>query len=163
MTAPNITQERLKELLYYNLKTGEFSWNAPVGKMRWGAPAGTTRGDGYVRIGLNGSKYYAHQLAWLYVTGTWPEEIDHANRNPSDNRYRNLVAGTHRQNMRNRKVQTGSVTGIHGVTFNKTRKKWDVRINDEDKRRYYGDDFFEACCVRKAAENKLNYHENHGQ
>jgi len=46
----------------------------------------------------------------------------------------------------------------------KDAKKWGARIETLDKRLNLGcfEDFFEAICVRKSAEIRYNYHENHG-
>lgn len=162
MSEKNITQDLLKELLHYSPDTGEFRRMVSIGKVKRGDIARSQRKDGYIRIGISGNRYYAHRLAWLYMTGEWPEEVDHINKDPSDNSFSNLANGSHRANMKNRKVQKNSFSGIHGVTFNKQKEMLEVRINDIDKRLYYGDDFFEACCIRKSAENKFGYHENHG-
>jgi hypothetical protein len=41
----------------------------------------------YVRISIDGGKYTAHHLAWLYVHGLWPsDQIEHINRKRSNNR-----------------------------------------------------------------------------
>lgn len=42
---------------------------------------------------------------------------------------------------------------IHGGTGSKINRNYLGRFFD----------FFEACCVRKSAEIKLNYHKNHGE
>ena len=58
--------------------------------------AGSVHSTGYVRIGIDGRKYTSHRLAWLYVHGVWPsDQIDHINRNRSDNRIANLRERRH--------------------------------------------------------------------
>lgn len=56
-------------------------------------------------------------------------------------------------------------TGISGVYWCKDRKKWTARISVNNKTKYLGrfDDFFEACCARKSADNTYNFHMNHGK
>jgi hypothetical protein len=46
--------------------------------------------------------------------------------------------------------------GIKEVRFRKDRLKWEARITVDKVKHllYYGNDFFEACCRRKAAEIK---------
>lgn len=71
-----LTQARLKELLHYSIVTGKFYWLiARSGKARSGSIAGGLRTDGYVAIRIDGIKYRANRLAWLYVVGTWPTDI----------------------------------------------------------------------------------------
>jgi len=43
--------------------------------------------------------------------------------------------------------------------------KYRVRIRTDNTEKYLGlfESFFEACCVRKSAENKYGFHENHGK
>ena len=58
------------------------------------------------------------------------------------------------QQARNRRVRRGSKSGITGVI--RVGNKWRASIKFENKNihLYQGNDFFEACCRRKSAENK---------
>lgn len=61
-------------------------------------------------------------------------------------------------NSRNKRVRKDSSLGVSGVTFDKKASKYRVRINLDDKSRKnigFFNDFFEACCARKSAENIL--------
>jgi hypothetical protein len=85
-----LTAERLRELLNYDPDTGVFTWRVrPVHSHRVGDIAGSVRTTrGYRLIGVAGRVYKAHRLAWLYMMGEWPkDQIDHINRDPSDNRF----------------------------------------------------------------------------
>jgi hypothetical protein len=66
-----------------------------------GKVAGTLA-DGYINISIDGTVYRAHRLAWLYVHGVFPKEIDHKNRIRSDNRISNLRVVTRTRNNFNR-------------------------------------------------------------
>ena len=82
---------RLRELLRYVPKTGQFYWRKQCGPASRGSEAGNSQSAGYRLIGIDKCYYYAHRLAWLYVHGVEPTgDIDHINGNPADNRIANL-------------------------------------------------------------------------
>jgi len=167
MTNANITltQERLKELVHYDPETGVFTaLVARGGKISAGDILGSDC-NGYIVICINYRKFYIHRLAWLYMTGEWPFEIDHDNNDKSDNRWSNLFNRPHKQNARNFPARKQSKSGIFGVYWVSNRSNWVARIGGgrEKGHLYYGPDFFEACCARKSAEAELGYHRNHGR
>ena len=49
---------------------------------------------GYIRFQLGGHRLYAHRVAWYLTYGFWPSEIDHINRDKTDNRLVNLREAT---------------------------------------------------------------------
>ena len=112
-----LTQERLLEVLRYSKSTGLFTWRT---SNRKGELAGTTTSNGYIRIGIEGKQYKAHRLAFLYVTGKWPEhEVDHINGVKSDNRWTNLRDVSVSTNQHNRtEPNTGRELPL-GVTKHK--------------------------------------------
>ena len=151
-----MNQERLKELLYYDELTGLFTWACNRGKMKKGALTGLSSDTrGYPCIRLDGILYSAHRLAWLYSYGKWPAVIDHLNGKVSDNRLINLQdCRTNQVNLKNRQLSKNNISGIMGVRWRKDRAKWHSYISvwGRELRLYYGNDFFEACCLRKRAE-----------
>lgn len=93
-----ITQEFLKNRFLYN-ELGRFTYKYSIGKKLIGDLAGYKKSDGYWRVYINGKGYYLHRLVWLYHKGTLPiNEIDHINRNKSDNRIENLRDISHKDN-----------------------------------------------------------------
>ena len=163
----SLSQERLKEVLHYDAESGIFTWaidrpmapKAPKGKI-----AGIINSHGYLVICVDGVRHHAHRLAWLYVHGNRPMEIDHQNHSRTDNRLINLRATDRSGNGRNISKPIDNKSGVVGVSWTKRLgkryDKWEVRACG--KFLGYFDDFFEAVCKRKSAELKLNFHPNHG-
>ena len=124
-----ITQEYLRSILDYDMDTGIFRWKISKPGISIGKIAGTLR-QGYVAITINRVQYLAHRLAWLYVTGDMPAQIDHKNVHGlrSDNRICNLRPATQAQNSRNRGISRRNTTGYKGVYFEKSRNKFRASI-----------------------------------
>jgi len=160
------TQKELKELFEYNPATGNFVRLVSVSS---GAMVGDVAGcvDGrYIRIGINDILYLAHRLVWLYVYGIWPEnQIDHINHNGLDNRLKNLRCVNGVENNQNKPLQKNNKSGVTGVYFCNTNQKWISQIKAEGRRITLtsSEDKFEAICARLSANNKFNFHENHGK
>ena len=128
-----LTQARLRELLTYDPETGLFIRN--IGRSGPGARAGNVagcdNGAGYIRIYVDGAPYKAHRLAWFYVHGEWPEEIDHKNGVRCDNRLVNLRPVTRAQNNKNNGRYRTNTTGLKGVTLYKPNGKWRAQIQSD--------------------------------
>ena len=110
-----LSQERLREVLFYDKEKGIFLWNIDtfLGRARFGKVAGSLSNEGYVLISIDKKRYLAHRLAWLYVTGKWPQEyIDHKNTIRSDNRWNNLREASKIQNGGNRKRTKNKKSGL---------------------------------------------------
>jgi len=162
-----ISQSELKRVLRYDLNSGKFFWlrvNKKATKIKVGDEAGYIQ-NGYITITVNGSRYKAHRLAWFYVYGEWPYIIDHKNHIRSDNRISNLSNTDYTGNSRNKKIDKRNKSGVTGVSYHKSKMKWEVHISICGSQVYIGsfDGKFEACCIRKSLETKHGYHENHGK
>ena len=105
-----------KGKLYYKVS------NSP--RVKVGQVAGTVKPDGYVRVKINKKLYYLHRLIWLYHYGVWPTEIDHIDRNPSNNAVENLREVSRSVNMRNTKLKRATTSKYKGVCWNKRLSKW---------------------------------------
>jgi hypothetical protein len=130
MAKADITAQRLRELLDYDLNTGVFTWRVTrKGHRKAGDAAGYLRKDRYVIIGLDNATFLGHRLAWLHVYGEWPREhLDHIDGNPTNNRIENLRDVSPTVNGQNRKrVHRNTVTGFLGVD-QVTDGLWGVRI-----------------------------------
>jgi hypothetical protein len=61
-----LTAARLREVLTYFPETGEFVWKVGLcRRFAAGRRAGCLLPTGYRVIGIDGSVYYSHRLAWL--------------------------------------------------------------------------------------------------
>ena len=142
-----ITQDYLKSILYYDEETGDFVWKIDKGKCKINEIAGCLRSDGYVIISIDDKDYLAHRLAWFYMTGVWPERIDHENVIPSDNRWKNLREATVSQNGFNCHTYINNRLGIKGVKA--VHNRFMARIVINGKRIYLG--LFNTAEEAKAA------------
>ncbi len=162
-----ITQAGLKELLNYNPETGDFTWRVSTANcIKVGSLAGSKDSYGYHKIAIKGKTYKAHRLAWLYTHGEFPKDvIDHINGVRDDNRIGNLRAVTAKENQRNQKKFVHNTSGVTGVHWHKTKKRWLARIFAEGRRIHLGSfvDLGLAIEARKEADKLHNFHPNHGR
>ena len=134
-----IDQQDLWDLLLYRPDTGMFVWKKKRRGIKTNVPLGTDNGFGYLRITVLGKSYYAHRLAWFYMEGEWPDQVDHINGNKSDNRWENLRNVNVQQNAQNKlKAQKNSDSKILGVSWHKKAKKWQAHICVYKERKYLG-------------------------
>jgi hypothetical protein len=87
-----IDSELLREILDYDQYTGIFRWKVRVNiNIKVGQEAGRTT-KGFRMIGVDYKHYLAHRLAWMYVTGYWPEgAVIHLDGNLLNNSFSNLA------------------------------------------------------------------------
>ena len=165
MSKKHISQKELKELFIYEPVSGLFIRNKqlPGSNYQVGSIAGSLVHE-YVRIRVKDKHYSGHRLAWLYMMGVLPEEIDHINHNKSDNRWVNLREVAHQENMKNKKKYKNNSSGVVGVSWAKHAHKWRAIITVEKKQISLGlfVEFHEAMNARKNAEVLYGFHKNHG-
>lgn len=174
----------LRQLLRYEQKTGRLFWTprttdffqnkngrAEQTCKAWntkysGKEAFTYICNGYKTGAILNKACTAHRAIWAIVNGKWPDqEIDHINGDRSDNRIKNLRCVSSGENQRNRAVFKNNTSGVCGVHWEKSRNKWKVSIHIGGKPKNLGrfDLFDEAILARKRAEQRNDYHENHGR
>jgi hypothetical protein len=136
----DLNADQLRSLLDYNPETGIFRYKVTPSrqsKVKAGDIAGYVRGGKYLIISINGEKYYAHRLAWLWMYGTWPENlIDHRNKCKVVNNIGNLRPATQSQNCANAPKKSNNTSGFKGVT--KSKKRWRAQITYRKQVHYLG-------------------------
>ena len=103
-----ITQKYLREI--FNFNGVDFISKVDNGRRRKGDiikfhPAG--RDKEYLMTRVKYTKYYKHRLIWIYHNGDIPssQEIDHIDRDKTNNKLSNLRLVTRSQNNMNKKVK----------------------------------------------------------
>ena len=175
------TQTYIKKLLFYNSKTGIFIWlprkitkkgDIVFNARRAGKPAGCVLPNGYrvmsfPRPGRCNKIMRAHRLAFLYMTGSIPQFVDHIDQNPDNNTWKNLRSCTQQENCKNARMSINNTSGCTGVSRQRGRGrgKWLAQIQVNGISVHLGSftDIVDAITARKAAEIKYNYHPNHGR
>ena len=129
----------LRALLHYDAETGQFTWLTSKGGVTIGSVAGNVNSNGYLVVGINGTKYRQHRLAWFYHHGVWPEgTVDHSDCNRANNKMDNLRDVSQAVNMQNqRNASKASQSGVLGSYWSDRRQGFmaSVTVNKKQKRR----------------------------
>jgi len=129
-------QKELKQILRY--EDGKFYWKIPGKGRQMNKEAGCI-GIKFKRraITINHKKYLTYHLVWLYFNGYLPKQIDHIDRDCTNNRIENLRESNQTENMCNRKKQTNNISGFTGVVMINPNK-WIASISHYGKRYHLG-------------------------
>lgn len=126
------------------------TWNMRFADM----PAGRPGQRGYLSVSIFSRRYKAHRIIWKMVHGTEPDFIDHINRKTGDNRIANLRSVSPQENNYNLSPVRGTASGVRGVRWHPAKRKWEVDIASDRKRRYIGafERLDDAIRARREAE-----------
>jgi hypothetical protein len=177
--------EVLRQLLRYEPETGKLFWRergaewfsdgadggAEASARRWnsrlaGREAFLSLVQGYPSGTVFDRRHHAHRVIWAMQTGRWPDgEIDHINHTLTDNRWVNLRGVSRGENQKNYPMPSSNKSGVMGVHWCKASNRWVASIrNGREKIRIGGFIDFEAAVrARRAAEDLLGFHPNHGK
>jgi hypothetical protein len=157
--------EEIKQALSYDPKTGLFTWlvrrnGSRSGEIMPGSVAGWVRRvDGYRVIGFTDDhgvfrQFKAHRLAFWFMTGEMPDEVDHDDRNRDNNRWANLRAATSSMNNHNSTHRKDNTSGTRGVSWDAEKGMWRAYVNLDRKRTWLGRfaTIKEATAARREAE-----------
>lgn len=166
-----LLMQYVRHNLAYDPISGDFRWLKTGSGRHVGGLAGsvfvnnTGNCVSYRSIGVCGQYFRAHRLAFLLMTGRWPRgQVDHIDGNGLNNAWRNLEDVSPAVNTRRGKLQRRNRSGVSGVCWQGSRQRWQVTIGAGGVHRYLGfsRDFFEACCLRRSAENRLEGYTGRG-
>jgi hypothetical protein len=166
-----ISQKELKAIIHYDPNTGEVFWLKSGSGRRKDLRAGALSSEDpygyrYMRITIKQVEYRLSHIIVRYMTNQIPFQVDHEDHNPLNNKWDNLVIHYDQSNQRNKSLYKRNTAGVPGIYKNKFNSYvvW-IGSGKGGRPKYLGSykDFFEACCVRKSAENKYDFHPNHGR
>jgi len=138
-------------------------WNSRFGNE---SALTTVDKDGYLVGEVLGFGFKSHRVIYAMFHGRWPEHtIDHINGDRSDNSISNLRDVTQKENTRNATLAVGSLSGMTGVTWNKSANRWVARMMVDGKQFYLGSfkDLNKAKHARELANREKGFHINHGK
>lgn len=159
----------ISDIVLYSQESGNLFWRESRGRVRALDIAGTifypkNTKIKYIVVTINRKHYLAHRLSWFLFYGYWPDQIDHIDGDGLNNKIENLRDVTNLENRKNMRVQYRNKLNLCGVSYLEKTNNFRVRISIDRKEMHIGtyETIFEAACARKSAENKYNFHENHG-
>lgn len=147
-----LTQARLRELLWYCPASGLFSWRQSAKGRKMDRPAGCTSAVGYTVIRIDKRLYQAHRLAFLYIYGRWPDgDVDHKDGTRTNNNAENLRECTRAQNLQNKRRSSTTLgrSGLLGAQWCSQVGKWYGAIQVDGKKTHLGT--FETAAEAHAA------------
>jgi hypothetical protein len=128
-----LTAARLRELISYEPETGNWTWLVKRNNRTPAtSPAGCLhKSSGYLIIKVDNVAYQAHQLAHLYMTGSWAETemLDHKDTDRSNCKWENIRPATRSENLANSKRRADNTSGYKGVEQHGLRWKARIRVH----------------------------------
>ena len=138
LRTPELTNQRLRELVFYDKESGNFFRLVSVANMKSGLVVAKPSKNGYLRMRIDGRLYYLHRLAWFYEHNEWPKVIDHRDGDKTNNKIFNLRPVNQSQNLQNISSKTKAISGCRGAYFHSKTKKWQAKIMLDGKTKSLG-------------------------
>lgn len=159
MATAILSAARLRELHFYDPQTGVFTRRQSRGGFLEGSESGSLNVQGYRVIRIDRSDYYAHRLAFLYMTGSTPEIVDHINGDKSDNRLANLRPSTKKLNAQNiHRASSANSLGILGA-YPGQNGRFVSRIRVDGRNKFLGEFPTPELAHEAYLSAKRKYHE----
>lgn len=153
MTPELPSPEILRKLLRYEPETGKLFWRERERSMfacdrshrTWNTRYAnqqaftTINQTGYKTSTILFKTCKAHRVIWAIQTGAWPNgDIDHIDRNKTNNTWSNLRAASRSENLANRKSKKDSSSTFLGVSWYERDKKWRAKISKNNCKKHLG-------------------------
>ena len=111
----------------------DFQYKPLTGELvsrKTGRVVGHRNYKGYVLVYHKGRDYRRSRLVWQWLHGNLDPstQIDHVNRCKNDDRPWNLRKASPQQNRFNEGIRKSNTSGRKGVSFDRSRGKWSVKI-----------------------------------
>lgn len=165
----SLTQEFVREIFTYDPESGHLYWTPAGSKSMAGKRAGyivRKRNKNYVyrAVQIKNREFLEHRVIWLYVNGDpIPAQIDHKNRDATDNRIANMRDGSDINNYNFSRPITNT-TGAVGVTRHKGTGKYQASVKFKGKNYYLGlhEKVEDAAEAARAFREILGFDPGHG-
>jgi hypothetical protein len=150
MKKQELTQELLKQLIDYNPDTGVFvwkerplsmlekqsycnTWNTRFANKQAGRLTNVKKGFTFRRICIFNKEYQGHHIAFLYMTGKYPEhDIDCIDGDYTNLEFKNIRECT-RQDTTFKAIKSSGKNKLIGSSFKKDRNKYRSQIDVNGK------------------------------
>jgi hypothetical protein len=174
-----LTYDEVREKFTFYEDSGQFIWNSrnresfntkagfSIFNARFaGRPfGGLHEATGYIYGNVGGRVFAAHRLIWLWMTGEWPDQVDHINGMRNDNRWCNLRNVDRSANMKNASMRTDNTSGFVGVYYVKRSGKWIAKLVANGVAIHIGtfDSPEKAAEARAEKQLSFGFTERHGE
>lgn len=156
----HFTYDPLTGVVSYKLR--DFGNNPTPRQKQWNTrfankPAGYFNGN-YFKVSLSGKSLYVHQVAFAIMAGYIPLEIEHQDKNKTNNIWTNLRdALSHSNNSSNVNKRVTNKSGFKGVSWAKRNNCWRMDIQSKGIKYYsYHSTPEEAHETYKLMSNELH-------
>ena len=129
--------ELLRERFDYDPETGELRWRVTLGgHIKAGEMAGSVDLSGYRVVRISGALHKAHRICWALYYGEDPHghEMDHIDRDKTNNSINNLRLVTRETNCFNRDFKSVSSSGHRNIYIKRGKRgdKFIVRMRGKN-------------------------------
>lgn len=135
---PDVDGGAVRSRYDYEPEAGVFRAKTQHGPWKRGRAVGG-RSGGYIKLKWGGRQVLAHRVAWIWMTGEWPDGlVDHIDGDGLNNRWSNLRLATNAENLWNRGRQINCTSGRKGAFYNRRRKQWFAQIKVNGQLHFLG-------------------------